>query len=280
MDLSLIFSLMGNIFLFLLLILFVILYFTTFGKSTSCPFVPTPTPPVVPSVCINDSSCNYIIKTIDGKYVVSSRDANNLNVVASDTYNGDTVTFTGSGSNIQIEMQVASDLSNSYYFNLVPQTIKKSIVRLTTNQTDNGTTFNLIPYMFSFNNPYGTNLYQIGTPVSNSLLGVDTNPCGSRDIPITDGFNFFINAPNGLNSKSMFVFIPALPPTPLTPINPIPTPITPPPPVPSPTVPSPPVSAPPPMSSSMSDIMGIMNIKSSEKTKRRRSKNDNLILFE
>lgn len=298
MDLSLIFSVIGNILLFLLLILFVILYFTTFAKnSTCCPSTPTPAAsPVVPSICLNDPSCNYIIKTIDGKYVVSSRDANNINVVTSDTYNGDTVRFVGSGSNIQIVMSVASDLTNVYFFNLVPQLINKSIVRLTTNQQDKGTIYNLIPYMFSFNNPSGTNLYQIGTPISNSLLGVDSNLCGTREIPITDGFNFFINAPNGLNSKSMFLFIPAVPSIPLIPINPLPVPVTPPspspipvPPTPMPTpptsmppMPTPPAPTPTPVTSSseINDIMGIKSFSSKYRKTKSKSKDGNLILFE
>lgn len=230
MDLSLIISVIGNILLFLLLLLFVVLYFTTYASTpNSCQNItPTP-PPAIPTIC-TDSSCNYIIKTVDGLYLTSCFSCNqngNLSVVASEKYNGDTVQFIGAANgSFQIQMNVAMDPSGVYFFNLVPETITKGVLKLTRNQNDRGTVFNLIPYLFSYsNNTSGNNLYQIGTPISNTLLGEDDTTCNVKEgIPITDGFNFYVNTPNGLNSRSLFLIIPSMiygpPPTPINPSSP------------------------------------------------------------
>lgn len=234
MDLSLIISIAGNIILFLLLLFFVVFYFTTFCvKPNICPNSSSNNQTQQTQQICTDSSCSYVIKTLDGRYLSSSFSGNNLSVVASDKYNGETVQFIGSQNGYQIKMNVPSDPEGSYFFSLTPETIKRGILSLTKNQNDRGTVFNLIPYIFSFDaNSTGSNLYQIGTPVSNTLLGEGTSTCvlntqskgiartervnqcssvqcASKSVPIIDGFNFYVNAPNGLNSKSLFLILPA-----------------------------------------------------------------------
>lgn len=231
MDLSLIISIAGNIILFLLLLFFVVFYFTTFCiKPNICPNSSSNNQTQQTQQICTDSSCSYVIKTLDGRYLSSSFSDNNLSVVASDKYSGETVQFIGSQNGYQIRMNVPSDPEGSYFFSLIPETLKRGILSLTKNQNDRGTVFNLIPYIFSFDaNSTGSNLYQIGTPVSNTLLGEGTSTCVSNKIisaqskgsaiqcgsvqcgsvPIIDGFNFYVNAPNGLNSKSLFLILPA-----------------------------------------------------------------------
>jgi hypothetical protein len=223
MNVSLIISVVGNIFLFLLLLLFLVLYFTTYPKgsqNTPCP-APTPAPPT--TIC-TDASCNYIIKTIDGKYLNSCLNCNynaDYSVVASNQYSGDTVQFIGSGNSFQVKMNIATDPSGVYFFKMIPQSLTQSVLKLTQNPNDKGTMFNLVPYVFSFSNNMGSNLYQIGNPLSNTLLGVDQPSCLTKEgLPIIDGYNFYINAPNGLNQNSLFLILPSLAPQPLLPINP------------------------------------------------------------
>ena len=291
MDLSLIISIVGNILLFLLLVLFVILYFTTYANTPyTCPVNPSPQNPIVPSIC-TDASCNYIIKTLDGKFLTScfscssSSTAGQLSVVASDKFNGDTVKFinVSNTGNFQIQMNIANDPSNTYYFNLTPETITKGVLKLTTNPNERGTVFNLIPYLFSYSsNANGSNIYQIGTPLSNTLLGEagesnckNTNE-GKGTVPIVDGFNFYVNTPNGLNSKSLFLIIPSIT------YGPQPTPVNPPPPV--PIVPPPPTPITPPGPSPAPSSECDTCEKRFSKTKQIKCKskksNSNLILFE
>jgi hypothetical protein len=219
MDLSLLISIAGNIILFLLLVFFVVFYFTTFCvKPNICPSG-QPQPQQPQQIC-TDPSCNYVIKTLDGKYLSSYFSGSKLSVVASDKYSGETVQFISSQNGLyQIKMNIPSDPMGIYLFNVIPETITRGTLSLTKNQNDRGTIFNLIPYVFSFqNNSTGSNLYQIGTPISNTLLGEGTSTCNTNNtlvtptkkgVPIIDGFNFYVNAPNGLSSKSLFLILPS-----------------------------------------------------------------------
>lgn len=250
MDWPLIISVIANVLLFLLLILFLVLYFTSYS---TCPGKSCPVNPINPSnnqTLCTDPSCNfYTIKTIDGKYLISCFNCNyglDSSVVASDSYNGDTITLIPVQNGYQMKMNVATNLSTNYFLTMAPENITKSVLKLTTNQNEKGTIFNIIPYTFNFqNNSNGSNIYQIGTPVSGTLLGESNETCLTpQGVPIVDGFNFFVNAPNGQSSKSLFLFLPAMNPSvnPI-PINPIPTPSPAPSPSPSPS-PAPPSPSP------------------------------------
>jgi hypothetical protein len=177
-------------------------------------------------------------------------------VVAADNQNGDTVLFQPRGSGYQIVMIPSSSPNVIMYFTMVPQSLTQSVLKLTTNPNA-ATVFSLIPYVFSFEgNNSGSNLYQIGTTSTNTLLGEASPSCATKDgLPIVDGFNFYVNAPNGMSSKSLFFILPYQPqsspipinPPPPIPINPPPSPAPSPAPSPSPSPMPSPVPSPAPM---------------------------------
>ena len=212
MNISLIVSVIGNILLFLLLLLFILLYFTY--QSKTCPAQCNNT--VNPSQNgMPNTSLKYTLKTLSGQYVQSNLiDTNNLSIVASDHWNGDTIQFIPTGTNqYNIAMQIASvDVSNAstIYLTMSPLNLSTNILKATQIQNDKGAVFDIVPYLNTFGNAYGSNIYQIGSQLSGTLLGLQNPSCLNKNgLNVIDGFNFYVNMPRGMSDRSLFLLLPA-----------------------------------------------------------------------
>jgi hypothetical protein len=233
MNIPLIFSLIGNILLFLLFLFIVILFVTYSGSSISTPNI-CPVPPSYPPPSI-DTTISYSLKTLSGKYVQSCFQCLpspvscfQQGIIAAEQWNGDTINLIPLGNqfyNIQINVQ--NDPSGVYFLTLVPSG-GRNIVCLTQNSNQRGATFELVSYTntnqqitnATLNLPIATSIYQIGT-ITNTFLGEGSPSClTAQGVPIEDGYNITPNAPRGMNENSFFLLLPnTINPIPINPIR-------------------------------------------------------------
>lgn len=215
MNGSLISSLSVNIVLFILFLLMTILYITK-----SCPLVSVPQIPVCP--IINQPSQvlpfvpqrSYILKTLSGLYVQSCFGCLptpiacfNQGIVATNEWNGDTIELIPTGSMYHIKLNSKFNPTGNYYLNMV-RVNETYTLCLTQNQNQPTAMFQILTYTSSI--PNGSHLYQIGTPVSGSLIGEGDVTCLVKEgIPIKDGYNISVNAPKGMDEKSFFLMLPS-----------------------------------------------------------------------
>lgn len=214
MNISLIISVIGNILLFLLLLLFILLYFTYQPKV--CPTQCKNNQPSNQTTATLDTSIKYTLKTVSGQYIQTTMMNNQpSNIIASDTWNGDTIQFIPTGSNqynisINVAAMDVSDSNTGLFLTMTPLNLSTNVMKITTNQNQKGTTFDLVPYLYSFTNSNGSNIYQIGSQLSGTLLGLQNPSCLNKEgLNIVDGFNFYVNAPRGMSDRSLFLLLPA-----------------------------------------------------------------------
>jgi hypothetical protein len=218
MGVSLIISVLVNIILGLILLVLIILLITNYNKpiilepNTSCGSPICPAPIQTPSI---STSAVYTIRTLNGLYLrgcFGCLDAPvaciERGIVASPQYNEDKFKFIQNGNYYQIQYVAweKPSILPKLYLNMVRKR-DEYILCLTENPNQTSAQFEIIPYFSSKN---GVNLYQIGSVVTGSLLGEGDVSCLIKEgVPITDGFNISLNAPRGMDERSLFFIIPA-----------------------------------------------------------------------
>jgi hypothetical protein len=97
--------------------------------------------------------------------------------------------------------------TGEYYLNMV-RVNESYTVCLTQNRSQATSIFQIISY--SSSTPNGTNVFQIGTPISGTLIGEGDPSCLIKEgLPMIDGYNISVNAPKGMDEKSFFLLLPA-----------------------------------------------------------------------
>jgi len=216
MNGPLISSLSINIFLFMLFLLMTLLYITKTGpviqnnQSQVCPIVDG-TPRTSPPFMINTS---YLLKTLSGLYIQTCFGCLptpvacfNQGIVASKEWNGDTIELIPKDNMYHIKINSKFNPTGKYYLNMV-RVNESYVLCLTQNENQPTAMFQILTYISS--NRQGTNLFQIGTPITGSLIGEGNVSCLVKEgIPIVDGYNISVNAPKGMDEKSFFLMLPA-----------------------------------------------------------------------
>ena len=216
MNLSLTISLIANFILFILLMLIVIYGITssssqkiiTNSNNSVCPINNEPRTPLPYQV-----QKPYALKTLSGRYVQSCFDclASPIScfqqgMIAAEEWNGDTVELMSASSGLfNLKLNSIKNPTGNYYLNMV-RSNDKYILCITQDSQQISAMFEIIPYL----NDHTSNLYQIATPVSNSLLGESEPSCLVKEgLTIEDGFNITPNARHGMNERSFFLMLSA-----------------------------------------------------------------------
>jgi hypothetical protein len=127
--------------------------------------------------------------------------------VASKEWNGDTIELITQGAMYHIKLHSKMNPTGEYYLNMV-RVNESYTVCLTQNRSQATSIFQIISY--SSSTPNGTNVFQIGTPISGTLIGEGDPSCLIKEgLPMIDGYNISVNAPKGMDEKSFFLLLPA-----------------------------------------------------------------------
>jgi hypothetical protein len=128
-------------------------------------------------------------------------------MIASDNWNGDTVELVNVGNMYQMKLNSKNNPKGTYYLNMV-RSVESFILCLTQNTNQQGTMFEIIPYVTT--NKGASNLYQFGTPTTGTLIGEAEPSCLVQNgLIIQDGYNMSVNAPRGMDERSFFLLLPA-----------------------------------------------------------------------
>lgn len=208
-------SILINFLLFILLSIFLIVLVTNTDTSVQQPQNPV-CPVVNPAQTLPPFQTQrpYVFKTLSGRFVQSCFgclptpvSCANQGMIASDDWNGDTVELVNAGNMFQIKLNSKLNPKGVYYLNMV-RTNESNILCLTQNPNQQGAMFEIISYVTT--SQMGSNLYQIGTPVSASLIGeADPSCLVQNGLIIQDGYNMSVNAPRGMDDRSFFLLLPA-----------------------------------------------------------------------
>jgi hypothetical protein len=216
MNAGLITSVLFNFLLIVLLIIILLVFVTNpnppqrQGQVPICPanFPSQTLPPF-------QTQRPYILKTLSGKYVQSCSgclptpvSCANKGMIASENWNGDTVELINYGNMYQMKLNSKQPQGNTYYLTMTRTENNSFHLCLTPNSNQQSTMFEIFPYISSNNN--GSNLYQIGTPTTGSLLGEAEPSCLVQNgVAIQSGYNMSVNAPRGMDDRSFFLLLPA-----------------------------------------------------------------------
>jgi hypothetical protein len=128
-------------------------------------------------------------------------------MIASDEWNGDTIELVSVGNMYQMKLNSKLNPKGTYYLNMV-RSNESFILCLTQNPNQQSAMFEVISYVNSSKS--GSNLYQIGTPTTASLIGeADPSCLVQNGLMIKDGYNMSVNAPRGMNDRSFFLLLPS-----------------------------------------------------------------------
>lgn len=204
-------------FLFIVLLIILLVVFVTNPTPPSRPGGQVPVCPAnYPSQTLPPFQTQrpYILKTLSGKYVQSCSgclptpvSCADLGMIASENWNGDTIELINYGNMYQMKLN-SKQTKGNYYLTMTRTESEFFNLCLTTNSNQRSTMFEIFPYISSNNN--GSNLYQIGTPTTGTLLGEDEPSCLVKNgVAIQSGYNMSVNAPRGMDERSFFLLLPA-----------------------------------------------------------------------
>jgi hypothetical protein len=215
MNVTLITSLSINILLFILLMILLLVWITDVkpvspsSQNQICPInYPDPIPPPF------ETNRKYILKTLSGHYVQSCFgclptpvSCANQGMIASEDWNGDTIELIDNQGMYNIKLNSKLTPTQTFYLTMV-KVNGSNCLCLTQNQNQLNTMFQIISYISTYSG--GSNLYQIGTPVSGTLIGESDPSClVQQGLSLEDGYNISVNAPRGMEQKSFFLMLPA-----------------------------------------------------------------------
>jgi hypothetical protein len=129
-------------------------------------------------------------------------------MIASDSWNGDTVELVNFGNMYQMKLKSKTNTKENYYLTMTRTDNNSFHLCITTNANQQGAMFEIFPYVTS--NREASNLYQIGTPTNGTLLGeADPSCLVQNGLAIQSGYNMSVNAPRGMDDRSFFLLLPA-----------------------------------------------------------------------